>query len=257
MKPLHLDVRDGRILGLARPGLAHPEEAAGRLEGSALPQGPFALILADPPWAFRTFNSAGRTPTQKKFNRARPAEVGTGSAPGTGGFNQPEDHYPTMPLAELKALPVGEIAAKDAALAMWLVGSHCDVALDLARAWGFSFTTDLFYWLKQKRIRPDQLDLFTGDVAPLPMSMGYYTRKQVEPCWLFTRGKGLAVLDHGVRQLIVAPKSTHSRKPAEQYERIDRLFGTDLARIELFSRATRQGWTAWGNETGKFDGEGG
>ena len=230
MKPLHLDVRDGRILGLA----ASPAPAPAAL-ANPLPQGPFSLILADPPWAFRTFNSAGRTPTQKKFNEA-------------------EDHYPTMSLAELKALPIGEIAAKDAALAMWLVGSHCDAALDLGRAWGFEFTTDLFYWLKQKRIRPDQLDMFTGDVAPLPMSMGYYTRKQVEPCWLFTRGKGLAVLDHGVRQLIVAPKSTHSRKPAEQYDRLGRLFGPDVPKIELFSRTSREGWTAWGNETGKFDG---
>lgn len=199
-----------------------------------LPAGPFQLILADPPWAFRTFNATGRTPTQKKFNEG-------------------EDHYPTMSLEAMQALPVGASATKDAALAMWIVGSHCDVAIELARSWGFTFTTDLFYWLKQKRVRPDQLDLFTGDVAPLPMSMGYYTRKQVEPCWLFTRGKGLPVLDHGVRQLIVAPKSTHSRKPAEQYDRLEALFGTEVMRLEMFSRQSRPGWTAWGNEVGKFD----
>lgn len=215
----------------------------------SLPKGPFQLLLADPPWAFRTHTSAGRTPTQKKFQEA----------PGCGAEGEAEpftsDHYPTMQLAQMAALPIGDIAARDAVLAMWIVGSHCDAALDLGRAWGFRFTTDLFYWLKQKRIRPDQLDLFTGDVAPLPMSMGYYTRKQVEPCWLFTRGNGLKVLDHSVRQLIVAPKRTHSRKPDEQYHRLDRLFGTTCTRLELFSRTPRAGWTAWGNQAGKFQEE--
>ena len=231
-KPLALDVRDGRIVGLAREPRPSPEP--GRAT-NPLPAGPFALILADPPWAFRTFNSAGRTPTQKKFNEA-------------------EDHYATMSTADLKALPVGDIAAKDAVLAMWVVSSHFDAALELGSAWGFSFTTDLFVWLKQKRIRPDQPDLFTGDIPPPPMSMGYYTRKQTESCWLFKRGKGLPVRDHSIRQLIVATKTGHSRKPAEQYDRLDRLFGPSVSRVELFARTSREGWTAWGNETGKFDG---
>ncbi|MFZ5745259.1 MAG: MT-A70 family methyltransferase [Pseudomonadota bacterium] len=203
-----------------------------------LPQGPFDLVLADPPWAFRTFNAQRRTPTQKKFREA-------------------EDHYPTMSIEEMAGLPVESILAKDAVLIMWLVGSHLDVAHDLARAWGFPrLTTDLFYWCKQKRLGADQLGLFTGDVEPLPMSMGYYTRKQIEPAWLFVRGKGLRVLDHGVRQMILAPKREHSRKPVEQYDRIDRLFGTELRRIELFARTAQPGWSAWGNQVGKFAPEG-
>lgn len=202
----------------------------------SLPKGPFQLIYADPPWAFRTHSGADRTPTQKKFNEA-------------------EDHYPTMPLDDIKALPISDIAGKNAVLAMWIVGSHCDAALDLGRAWGFNFTTDLFYWLKQKRIRPDQLDLFTGDIAPLPMSMGYYSRKQIEPVWLFTRRKGLPVLDHSVRQLIVEPKRTHSRKPEAAAQGLERLFGPDVTRLELFSRTPRAGWTHWGNEVGKFEEE--
>lgn len=201
---------------------------------ASLPPGPFDLILADPPWAFRTHTSAGRTPTAKRFNEA-------------------EDHYATMAFADLAALDVGALAARDAVLVLWVVGSHLDEALALGKAWGFAFATDLFYWLKQKRIRPDQLDLFTGDIAPPPMSMGYYTRKQVEPCLLFTRGKGLPVRDHAVRQLIVAPRAEHSRKPAEQYDRLAALFGNDLRCIELFARQTRPGWTAWGNEVGKFE----
>ncbi|MDR7102972.1 MT-A70 family methyltransferase [Croceicoccus sp. BE223] len=193
----------------------------------------YRVIYADPPWAFRTHLGVTRTPTQKNFNEAA-------------------DHYPTMTIDAMAALPIAEMAAKDAVLAMWIVGSHCDVALDLARAWGFpTFVTDLFYWAKQKLIAADQIDLFTGDIAEPPMSMGYYSRKQVEPVWLFKRGKGVPVLAHDVRQLIVAPRSTHSRKPVEAYRRIERLFG-DVPRVELFARNTRPGWDAWGNEVGKF-----
>lgn len=203
---------------------------------ATLPRRRYQLLLADPPWAFRTHSGKNRTPTQKT------------------SFNEAEDHYPTMPLADLKALPVAAIAASDALLAMWIVGSHCDAALDLGRAWGFRFVTDLFYWSKQKLVRADQVDLFTGDIAPPPMSMGYHTRKQLEPCWLFARSKGLPVRAHDVRQLIIAPREEHSRKPAEQYQRLERLYGppSEIRCLELFSRTPRAGWDAWGNEVGKF-----
>ena len=180
-----------------------------------LPPGPFRLILADPPWAFRTYTGGTRTPSSKRLH----------AASGPGSHASAGDHYPTMPLAEMKALPVADVAARDAVLAMWVVGSHCDAALELGQAWGFSFVTDLFYWLKTRLIDADQIDLFTRDIPPPRISMGYYTRKQLEPCWLFKRGKGVPVLDRAVRQLIIEPPREHSRKPAEQYARLDALFG--------------------------------
>lgn len=205
---------------------------------ASLPRRDFQLLLADPPWAFRTHSGRNRTPTQKKFNEA-------------------EDHYPTMAIADMAALPVSAIVAPNALLAMWVVGSHCDAALDLGRAWGFRFSTDLFYWAKQKLVRANQLDLFTGDIAEPRISMGYHTRKQLEPCWLFARGKGLPVRANDVRQLIVAPRAEHSRKPAEQYDRLARLYGppSEIRCLELFSRTPRAGWDAWGNEVGKFEEE--
>lgn len=202
-----------------------------------LPPGPFQLIYADPPWAFRTFSGTDRTPTQKTFREG-------------------EDHYPTVPLDLLKTLPVADHAAKDAVLAMWIVGSHCAEALELGRAWGFEFVTDLFYWVKQRLFDADQVDWISGDIAEPKISMGYYSRKQAEPVWLFKRGKGLPVLDRGVRQLIIQPPAEHSRKPAEAANRLERLFGTPgetgPAALELFCRTPRPGWTAWGNEVGKF-----
>ena len=193
----------------------------------------------DPPWAFRTFAGADRTPTQKNFREA-------------------EDHYPTMSIEEMAALPVGGMMARDSVIAMWVVGSHLDAAIALAAAWGFAFKTDLLCWMKVRLgDAAFQQDLFTDDILPPRMSMGYYTRKQKEDCWLFTRGRGLPVLAHDVRQVIVAPSAGHSRKPVEQYERIERLFGIDqgedVPRIEMFARSTQPGWHAWGNEVGKFD----
>jgi N6-adenosine-specific RNA methylase IME4 len=195
-----------------------------------LPRGPFQLIYADPPWQTVMFNGATRTPTQRRG----------------------PDHYRTMPLDELRSLPVRRIAADDAVLALWGIGSHLDQMFMLADAWGFSFVTDLFYWAKQRLVDAMVIDPRTGDIPEPRISMGYYTRKQVEPCWLFKRGKGLPVCSHSVRQLIIAPPREHSRKPEQAAEGLEQLFG-DVTRLELFSRTPRAGWTAWGNEAGKYE----
>lgn len=191
-----------------------------------LPAGPFGCIYADPPWAFRTFSGENMTPHRCA-----------------------EDHYRTMTFDEMAALPVRDIAAKDCALFMWVVGSHLTEAIALAAAWGFEFKTDAFYWIKQRLLQADQIDLFTGDIAEPRMGFGYWTRKQVEPCWLFTRGSP-ARLNKGVRQVIVEPRREHSRKPDVARERIEALVGGPY--LEMFARSTRPGWVAWGNQTDKF-----
>lgn len=197
---------------------------------ASLPAGKFQLLYADPPWATTLWSGQERTPTQK---------LG-------------EDHYETLPLDQLAAIPVAQVAASNALLAMWTIGSHLEQALALGRAWGFRYSTDLFCWAKQRRLRPDQLDLFSGDIRPAKLGMGKHTRKQVEHCLLFTRGKGLRVFDHAVHQLIVAPAREHSRKPELAREGLERLYG-DVTRLELFSRTPRAGWSHWGNEVGKFE----
>jgi hypothetical protein len=197
---------------------------------AALPRRDYRLVLMDPPWRTVLWSGAQRTPTQKRG----------------------DDHYPTMSAEQLAAMDVAAIAAPDAVLAMWTLGSHLDQALALGRALGFVYVTDLFYWVKQRQLRPNQTDLFTDDVVAPPIGMGKYTRNQVEPCLLFKRGKGVKRASASVRQLIVAPRREHSRKPAEQYERLEALFGP-VPRAEIFSRTTRPGWDAWGNETGKFE----
>lgn len=172
--------------------------------------GGWGLVLADPPWRFKSFDGKSAVPTQAA------------------------DPYETMTIDDLMAMNVMGVVSKNSLLAMWVVGTHLDQAMRLGRVWGFSYVTDLFVWDKGK------------------MGMGYHTRKEAELCLLFKRGKGLPVKSHSVRQIIRAPKRQHSRKPDEQYERLDALYGTDLRRLELFARQQRPGWRAWGNETTRF-----
>jgi N6-adenosine-specific RNA methylase IME4 len=82
-----------------------------------------------------------------------------------------------------------------------------------------------------------------------PMGTGYWTRANPELCLLFTRGKPKR-LSAAVRKLMIAPRREHSRKPDQQYQDIEQLVGGPY--LELFARTEREGWTSWGNQTGKF-----
>ena len=171
----------------------------------------YQLIYADPPWQFRVHSK----------------KVGNRSA---------ERYYPTMSLADIAALPISKITAKNSILLMWAIDPMLDVAFDVIRAWGFIFKTVGFYWVKQNIKSPG---FFAG--------LGYYTRANPEQCLLATRGAGLKRIDRSIPRLIVAPRGRHSEKPMEAYNRIERLFG-NVSRIELFARRRRTGWDAFGNQ---------
>lgn len=185
----------------------------------------YRIVYADPPWRFE----------------ARDRDSGLGRSP--------DRHYPTMTVAELCALPVGGMAARDAFLAMWVYDPMLPAAFEVARAWGFArFITPLFRWLKTT---DDQLRLFEPGARP-GFSTGYHSRGGAcEECWLFRRGRGLPVRRHDIRKEFYAPIREHSRKPDEVAGWIVDLYG-DRRRVELFARTRRPGWDAWGNEIGKF-----
>lgn len=121
---------------------------------------------------------------------------------------------------------------------MWIISSHIDQAIELGEAWGFQLKTNAFTWVK-----------LTKDGKP-KMGMGYWTRKGSEQCLMFTRGKPKR-LNAGVREVITAQPREHSRKPDQQYQRIEQLVGGPY--LELFARQAWPGWTAWGNQTNKFE----
>jgi N6-adenosine-specific RNA methylase IME4 len=168
-----------------------------------------AVILADPPWSFEVYS-------------------------GKGKQRSAERHYNTMTLEEITALPVASLAADDCVLFLWGVHPELPGALEVMAAWGFTYKTLGFVWVKQN---PSGEGLHTG--------MGYWTRANTEPCWLATRGNPQRLaLD--VHQVIMAPVGAHSAKPAEAYVRIERLLAGPY--LELFARQERPGWTVWGNE---------
>ena len=172
-----------------------------------LPYERFEVIYADPPWQYRNlqYNATRRTSGSIK-------------------------HYSTVALADLKKLEVSKISARDSLLYLWASGPILDEAIELGKAWGFSWATVAFVWDKMRPV------------------VGHYTMSQCELCLLFKRGKipcPRGVLN--VRQLVREKRRIHSQKPDEVRLRIDAMFPS-AKKIELFARANTNGWVSWGNE---------
>jgi N6-adenosine-specific RNA methylase IME4 len=134
--------------------------------------------VADPPWTFQTYSSKGKQQSAERY-------------------------YDTSSLETIKALPVAPLAADDCGLFMWGVMADTPGALEVMTAWGFTFKTAGFVWVKQNR---------SGE--GLFMGLGYHTRANAEVCWIATRGSPRRMaLD--VHQVVVAPIGAHSAKPQE------------------------------------------
>ena len=122
---------------------------------------------------------------------------------------------------------------------MWATFPQIADALRVMEAWGFTYKTAAFVWVKKNRKSNTN---FWG--------MGAYTRANAEICLLgVTPGFKAAtqIKNHAVHQVIESPIQAHSAKPDETRRRIVELLG-DVPRIELFARQRVPGWDAWGDE---------
>jgi N6-adenosine-specific RNA methylase IME4 len=165
----------------------------------------YAVLYADPPWHFEVYNE----------------ESGVERAAG--------NHYSTMSLDEICALPVPSLASPDAALFMWTTVPHLRECFDVLVAWGFEYKTNIV-WVKDK------------------IGLGYFVRNQHELLLVATRGDMPSPSPaNRPASVITAPRREHSRKPDQAYELIERMY-PELPKIELFARHARPGWAAWGNE---------
>lgn len=164
----------------------------------------YPVIYADPPWRYEQPNSESRAI---------------------------ENHYPTMPLDEVKALPVADIAFDDCVLFMWATSPKLAEAMQVIDAWGFTYRT-CAVWDKQK------------------IGMGHYVRQQTEHLLIAIRGEPPAPApEDRPASLFSFPRGEHSAKPVQCYAMIERMY-PGLPKLELFARSRRDGWAAWGNQSG-------
>ena len=169
----------------------------------------YKIIYADPPWD-----------SNSQFGRDK----------NKGN----EQHYPLMMLADIKNLPIKELADNNCVLFLWVVDTQLFEAKEVIEAWGFTYKTVAFTWAKLTVTGKDHF------------GVGMWTRKNPEMCLLATKGKPKRV-SASVRQLQHHLKREHSRKPDEIRNEIVNLCG-DLPRLEMFSRQKTEGWDVWGKE---------
>ena len=170
----------------------------------------YNIIYADPPWNFNFQKRKGLSDEAK------------------GRL------YPTMRAQDIINLPVSKIVADNAVLFLWIMNSELPLALEVINAWGFEYKTVAFIWVK------------TTVNGKYCFGGGNWTRSNPELCLLATKGKPKRI-SASVRELVVAQRREHSRKPDEIREAIVELCG-DLPRCELFCRYPADGWDVWGDE---------
>jgi N6-adenosine-specific RNA methylase IME4 len=176
----------------------------------------YRALLGDPAWPFKVR-----------------------SAKGTG--RSAVSHYDVMTIDEIIACgpQIIAMATDDAVMFLWCPDNMIEYGLHVMAAWGFTFKTFAFVWVKRTKR------------GKWHFGNGFWTRANPEICLLGTRGHPKR-LSAAVPKLIEAPVREHSRKPDETYNRIMRL--VDGPYVELFSRQSWPGWDiALSDQAGLFD----
>jgi len=178
---------------------------------SAKIEGQFATILADPPWQFQ--NRTGKmAPEHRRLLR-----------------------YPTMELEEILQFPIPRLAASRCHLYLWVPNALLSEGLQVMRAWGFTYKTNLV-WYKVRK-----------DGGPDGRGVGFYFRNVTELVLFGVRGSMRTLKPGRTRvNLFSTRKREHSRKPDEIYELIEQCSPGPY--LELFARFRRDNWAQWGNE---------
>lgn len=183
-------------------------------EAPPLPQvvGGFSTVLADPPWRFS--NRTGKVaPEHRRLDR-----------------------YSTMSLDAIMALDVKSVVAPNAHLYLWVPNALLPEGLEVMKAWGFRYVSNIV-WAKRRK-----------DGGPDGRGVGFYFRNVTELLLFGVRGS-MRTLQPGRSQvnMIETRKREHSRKPDEQYDLIESC--SPGAYLEMFARHPRENWTVWGDES--------
>lgn len=193
------------LKAIARPAPPDPPPLETMLCGPG-----YAAILADPPWPFDTWSDRGKD-------------------------RGAENHYPSMSIDDISALPVADLAAPDALLFLWATWPRLPDALWVMESWGFQYKTG-GAWRKLSA---------AGRTA---VGTGYLMRSSCEPFLLGVRGDP-PIVRGAHANLIEAMRREHSRKPDAVYGMIADMMVVRGPFLELFARGTpAKGWKAWGNQ---------
>lgn len=174
----------------------------------------YATIVIDPPWRY-TVNNPGAP--EKRCHSA-------------------EDHYLTLYQHEIAALPVAELAARNAHLYMWVTNPvlteqrlRGPSAVDIVRYWGFEPKT-LLTWVKSEK----------------GSGLGFYWRGDTEHVIFAVRGSLPIEPAHRISNVFRASRGRHSQKPEIFLDLVETV--SPPPRLEMFARRNRLGWDTWGNE---------
>ena len=162
-------------------------------------QGLFQTIVIDPAWDYSEEGD------NDAFGRIRPS-------------------YHTMPMEEIEALPIAQIADENAHLYLWVTNRTLYKAFHLLEAWGFRYITCLT-WIKPH------------------YGVGNYYRSQTEHVLFGVRGSQ-PLKRHDAGTWFEAPCGKHSAKPDKFYELVESCSYAPY--IDIFGRKERNGWTVWG-----------
>ena len=144
--------------------------------------------------------------------------------------------YSTMTVPEICRLPVAEAADEKSHLYLWVPNALLPEGLEVMRAWGFSYKTNIIW----EKVRKDGM--------PDGRGVGFYFRNVTEILLFGIRGEKNRTLDPGRSQvnLLRAIKREHSRKPDEFISLIERCSPAPF--LEMFARGSRRDWDMWGNQ---------
>ena len=146
-------------------------------------------------------------------------------------------HYDLMMTDDIKEMPVGQLAQGDCIMLLWATGAMLPQAFECMKAWGFTYKS-MMVWRK------------TTVNGKVRMGTGYWARSMHEQVLIGSIGKppkfsAFPSLFDGIAR-------EHSRKPDEFYSLVEK-HTSGLRRADVFSRESRPGWDAFGNEVCKFD----
>ena len=172
----------------------------------------YRTIYADPPWQFA--NRTGKmAPEHKRLNR-----------------------YSTMKLSDIKKLPVSDVSDDRCHLYLWVPNALLPEGLEVMKAWGFEYKTNIIW----EKVRKDGM--------PDGRGVGFYFRNVTEVVLFGIKGDNNRTLQPGRSQvnLLRSMKREHSRKPDEFVHLIESCSPGPY--LELFARGNRKNWDMWGNQ---------